>query len=339
MMNDKYRIGLIGLILSVGICAWGQNARKARRGIIVVEDSVRGVRAMEPFKGLTDTGYADVVNAYQKAFPEVRVYCMVIPNAVAIYCPDSLKDWTREERPAIAAIEGGLVPAVKRVSILDTLLAHREEPIYARTDHHWAALGAYYAAKVLAEVAEVPFRGLEDYEEHVLQDYVGSMWTFSRDPRVKAQPETFVWYEPKDTAYQVEQIRYHRKRTGRGRRVRTFLVASAPEASSFFRHYEDGDAAAYCTFMGGDLNTTSIRTATRNGRRLLILKDSYGNALPAFLFGSFEEIHVVDCRYFLQGMRAFVREKGITDILFANNLIHATMAKICENYRNFLNDK
>ena len=68
----------------------------------------------------------------------------------------------------------------------------------------------------------------------------------------------------------------------------------------------------------------------------MILKDSYGNALPAFLFGSFEEIHVVDCRYFLQNMRTFVKEKGITDMLFANNLIHANMPNIVENYRNFL---
>ena len=69
------------------------------------------------------------------------------------------------------------------------------------------------------------------------------------------------------------------------------------------------------------------------------MKDSYGNALPSCLFGSFEEIHVVDCRYFLQNMGDFVREKGITDILFCNNLIHASMPMVQENYQKFLKDR
>ena len=91
--------------------------------------------------------------------------------------------------------------------------------------------------------------------------------------------------------------------------------------------------------MGGDTNTTSVTTSTRNGRHLLILKDSYGNALPSCLFSSFEEIHVVDCRYFLQNMADFVDNHAITDILFANNLIHASMAKTSQAYERYLTQK
>lgn len=87
------------------------------------------------------------------------------------------------------------------------------------------------------------------------------------------------------------------------------------------------------------MNTTSVTTAIRNNRRLLILKDSYGNALPSYLFSSFEEIHVVDCRYFLQNMVDFVNNHAITDILFANNLIHASMEKTCQAYERYLTQK
>lgn len=315
------------------------NAWQGRRGIIILDDSVKGVRAFEPFKGNSEAAaqYADLVNSYKKAFPEVNVYCMVIPNAVAIYCPDSLKAWTKDEGTAIKELMAKLDADVTGVSILDTLRSYSEEPIYSRTDHHWAPLGAYYAARVFAQMAATDYRALKEYDARTIHDYVGSMWTFTRDMKVKASPEDFVYYVPKDSSFEAQRIVYRKvkKRIGR-RRYQTALMASEPESYRFFRHYDDGDGAAYCVFMGGDQNTTSVVTGHKNGRRLMILKDSYGNALPAFLFGSFEEIHVVDCRNFLQNMRTFVKEKGITDMLFANNLIHANMPNIVENYRNFL---
>ena len=82
-------------------------------------------------------------------------------------------------------------------------------------------------------------------------------------------------------------------------------------------------AAVHSTFMGGDLRTTHVKTDVRNGRKLMIIKDSYGNALPGYLFGSFEDIYVVDFRYFTKNIVNYVNDNQITDILFANNLQHA----------------
>jgi hypothetical protein len=268
---------------------------------------------------------------------------MIIPNAVAFYCPDTAKTWTDAELPAIRNIISRLSADVKPVDIFETLQAHVEEPIYSRTDHHWAPLGAHYAAQRFAEVAEVDFKDLSEYEPRVIHDYVGSMWTFSRDKAVKEAPEEFVYYVPRDSSFSATRITYKKvsKRVGRKRKRRTisWLTASEPEAFSFFRNYEDGSSAAYCVFMGGDTNTTSVVTQTKNNRHLLILKDSYGNALPSNLFSSFEEIHVVDCRYFLQNMIEFVKTHAITDILFANNLIHASAPKTVQAYERYLTQK
>lgn len=318
-----------------------QNVRRVRRGIILVDTGMT-VRAIEPYKGNPDNGagYAGIVNRYKRTFPQVNVYCMVIPNAVAYYCPDSVQSWTQTERPAIKEILSKLSADVKAVDIYDTLKAHISEPIYSRTDHHWSPLGAYYAARQFSQAAGIEFKDLTAYEPRAIRNYVGSMYTFSREMAIKNAPEDFVYYVPRDSDYSATHITYKRqsKKIGR-RRWKRFLTASEPETFSFFRNYEDGDANAYCTFMGGDMNTTSIKTAVRNNRRLLILKDSYGNALPPYLFASFEEIHVVDCRYFLQNMVDFVNNHAITDILFANNLIHASMAKTSLAYTRYLTQK
>ncbi len=336
------RLLLILLLLTTTISLMtAQNVRRARRGIILV-DTGMVVRAIEPYRGNPDNGigYADVINRYKQTFPHVNVYCMVIPNAVAFYCPDSVQSWTCAERPAINDILSRLSADVHAVDIYDTLQAHASEPIYSRTDHHWAPLGAYYAAKHFAQVGGLDFKDLTAYEPRTIRNYVGSMYTFSRDKAVKDAPEDFVYYVPRDSDFTATHITYKRqsKKVGR-RRWKRFLTASEPEPFSFFRNYEDGDGNAYCTFMGGDTNTTSVTTAIRNNRRLLILKDSYGNALPPYLFSSFEEIHVVDCRYFLQNMVDFVNSHAITDILFANNLIHASMAKTSQAYERYLTQK
>ncbi|MBR0262837.1 MAG: hypothetical protein IJQ60_03025 [Prevotella sp.] len=336
------RLLLIFLLLTTTISLMtAQNVRRARRGIILV-DTGMVVRAIEPYRGNPDNGigYADVINRYKQTFPHVNVYCMVIPNAVAFYCPDSVQSWTCAERPAINDILSRLSADVHAVDIYDTLQAHASEPIYSRTDHHWAPLGAYYAAKHFAQVGGLDFKDLTAYEPRTIRNYVGSMYTFSRDKAVKDAPEDFVYYVPRDSDFTATHITYKRqsKKVGR-RRWKRFLTASEPEPFSFFRNYEDGDGNAYCTFMGGDTNTTSVTTAIRNNRRLLILKDSYGNALPPYLFSSFEEIHVVDCRYFLQNMVDFVNSHAITDILFANNLIHASMAKTSQAYERYLTQK
>lgn len=340
----KRYIPTILLLLSVTLLMTAQPVRRVRSGIILV-DTGKTVRAIEPYKANYENGtaYAGIVNKYKRMFPEANVYCMVIPNAVAFYCPDTAQAWTDAELPAIRNILSQLSADVKPVEIFDTLQAHVEEPIYSRTDHHWAPLGAYYAAQTFAKVADVDFKDLSDYEPHVIHDYVGSMWTFSRDRAVKEAPEDFVYYVPRDSSYSATRIIYKKvsKRVGRKRHRRTisWLSASEPETFSFFRDYEDGNSAAYCVFMGGDLNTTSVVTQIRNSRRLLILKDSYGNALPSNLFSSFEEIHVVDCRYFLQNMIDFVKTHGITDILFANNLIHASSPKTVQAYERYLTQK
>ena len=60
------------------------------------------------------------------------------------------------------------------------------------------------------------------------------------------------------------------------------------------------------------------------GRKLAIVKDSYGNALVPCLTGSFEDIYVVDARYFEVNAISQFTEWGITDLLFAMNTFSAT---------------
>ena len=308
-----------------------ENAKIANAGIIIVGSGER-VRALMAYGGSGKgcTGYAQAANKYKETFPDVNIYCMVIPTAVEYYCPEKVRNRTRPQRPTIDNVNSHLRPDVKAVDIYATLGAHAEEDIFLRTDHHWAPLGAYYAAEKFAEVAGVPFRPLSSYDRKVVHGYVGSMYGYSKDIAIKKAPEDFVYYVPRDVTYTTTYTNYTIDENYR------VIGMGRPYKSVFFFRFKDGSGGAYCTFMGGDTKITCVRTSTKNGRRLIILKDSFGNAIPGYLFYSFEEIHVIDSRYFTKNMVDYVQENGITDILFANNIFKAYSSQTYAKYLKFL---
>lgn len=307
-------------------------AKIANAGIIIV-GSGKNVRALMAYGGSSRGGvpYAQAANKYKETFGSaVNVYCMVIPTSTEFYTPDKARKMTNPQRPTINNIYAHLSPEVKAVDAYTALATHAKEDIYLRTDHHWAPLGAYYAAQRFAQVAGVPFQDLNHYERRVVHGYVGSMYGYSKDASVKNAPEDFVYYVPQGVTYTTYYTDYtidkNYKVTGEGK----------PHKGIFFNRFRDGSGAAYCTFMGSDTRITRVETSTKNGRRLLILKDSFGNALPGYLFFSFEEVHVIDSRYFTRNMKAYVKEHKVTDILFANNIMKAYSPHIYKNYLKFL---
>ena len=293
-------------------------AKIANAGIMIVGTG-ENVRALMAYGGSAKMGgeFAKTANKYKATFgSKVNVYAMAIPTAIEFYCPTKAKGHTKPQRPTIDNIHSLLSPDVKAVDVYDVLKRHKNENIYLRTDHHWAPLGAFYAAQEFARVANVPFPDLTAYDSMVVHRFVGSMYGYSKDVAVKNAPEDFIYYTPNKVDYSTTYINYtindNYQVTGESHSYKGVY---------FFKH-KDGSGAAYSTFMGGDTKLTTVKTSTNNGRRLLIIKDSFGNALPGYFFYSFEEIHVVDFRYFTKNMSEYVEGNGITDILFTLNVFN-----------------
>lgn len=306
-------------------------AKITNNGIFIV-GKVPIARAMMAYLGKAGGGsYARVVNDYQEKFTDVNIYCMIIPTAVEFYCPERAKSATKPESATIDSLYARLHPAVHRIHLLPVMRAHTDEPIYLRTDHHWSPLGAFYAAQELCRVARVHVPQMTEFEERVTHQFVGSMYGFSRDIAIKRSPEDFIYYVPTNVTYTTTYTIYQVDSTFQ------IVREYSPRQGEFFRHFKDGDSRAYCTFMGGDTKIAKVETSTKNGRKVLILKDSFGNALPGYLFGSFQEVHVIDGRYFTKNMVDYVSENGITDIVFANNVFKAYAGG--KQYQRFLTQR
>lgn len=305
--------------------------KAAKAGIILIGEGDT-LRACNPCNQTPSNGlsYADICNIYKRKLGDsVNVYCMPIPTAIEYYCPDAAQGWTHPEAPVLNNMFAACSDSVLVVNIYNILGEHAAERIFSRTDHHWAPRGAYYAAMKLCEVAGVPFEDLSHYEEHVIHGFVGTMASFSGESCVKQAPEDFYYYTPRDCEYTTTYIQY---KTSKGK-----ITGEHPAAEGdFFKSYADGSGAAYNTFMGGDSKITQVRTGVDNGRRVLIFKDSFGNAIPGYLFFSFEEVHVIDFRFFDRNIIKYISDNKITDVVFANNLTHACGNSSYNAYQRFL---
>ena len=293
-------------------------AKLGSSGTIIIGKGDK-VRALMAFGGTAKGGggYVDLLNTLANEFPNSNVYAMVAPLATEYYLPSKAAKASNPQKPFIYSIRERLSPKVKFVDIYDELLKHKKEDIYLRTDHHWAGLGGYYAAKRLAETAGVPFKGLDAYEKHVVKNFVGSMYGYSKDISVKKAPEDFVYYVPTQVGYDAQFVSYTLNKNFK------IVRESKPYKSAFFKKFKDGSGNAYLTFIGTDQAYVKVKTSTPGNRKLLIIKDSYGNAVPGNLFYSFNEVHVIDFRYFTHNLKEYVNKNGITDIAVCFNVFNA----------------
>lgn len=290
--------------------------------------TILGTRALEVYGGDKNLkripNFAETLNNFAASMPGVNVYSMPVPKACAYYLQSSptYGYMTGYSLRDLKAIEERL-SGVKNIDIYDTLKNHANEEIYFRTDHHWTGLGAYYAAQKFANDLQLPFQDLSAYEKTVRPGYVGTMYKYSGYKQVLVDnPEDFVTYKPK-VGYTAT---FYNQSFQNGR-------TRDPEDGMYFYYSDDKRSSWYSTYLNGDAYAWQIKSdACSNGRKLLIVKDSYGNPLANYLLYSFEEIYVVDARVFELKLKDFVTEHGITDVLFAESLFSA----VGETYINQL---
>ncbi|MGN0610830.1 MAG: DHHW family protein [Ruminiclostridium sp.] len=273
-------------------------------GILVagMDGHYRGIMFYGGTYGYCDQ-YVTDVKAFQSALPEVTVYSMVIPTSVDFYNPDEYSGYTELQKDKIEYIENELKnTGVTNIKVYDTLSKHTDEDIYARTDHHWMPLGAYYAAQVFCKDAGVKVPDISKYRKETCGGYVGSMYYYSSDVNLYNDPEQYtVYYSPNEDKLTTT---YYDRYYSNGYESNLFLCNDA----SYY----------YLSFLGSDDLIAHIKTNASTGRNLVVIKESYGNALIPFLTESFDNIYVLDLRYCEVNAVNFCKQVGATDLLFAN---------------------
>ncbi len=248
--------------------------------------------------------FCSMVNDMKKMVGSgVNVYTMGAPVSSAFYTPKGMTGVTTDQHKAITDLNKFLRSDVKNVDTYAALAPHTSEYIYFRTDHHWTELAAYYAAEAFAKTAGVPFKTLSEMQAGVKKGFTGSMHYYSNCQEFLTYPDTYYYWKPKNSYTTTYYNGYFQ----------------GARAGSLFYDWATG-SSCYLSVLGTDDTIAEIKTDVKNGRTLVLFKDSYGNALVPYFVGSFEKIYVLDMRYTHVGLKNFYKQVGATDILFGSSL-------------------
>ena len=275
--------------------------RRSASGVYFADDGY----LIEMFDDL-DEVYWEKNLGYVRDFSEkygergLRVSTMLIPTA-SLVLEEKLPGFAPEvDQRALLSEAAGRLPGF--VDVSGALGGHKDEYIFYRTDHHWTTLGAFCAYNCWrGYLGEAP-RPLDDFDQTVLSDaFYGT--TYSKASLYTASPDTITAFVPREAG--ALAVDYN---------LGEILRDSIYETS----YLEAKDK--YSVFLNANQSISHISTQTQNGRRLLIVKDSYANAFVQLLTEDYEEIYVVDLRYFKASIEEFIAGNGITDALVLYNI-------------------
>lgn len=283
-----------------------------------------GDRAVEVFYGNEENAkrYANTIsNMKQVLGEEIDVYNMIIPTSVEFALPKEYQHMSTPQKPVIDNIYDNLLGDIKTVDVYNALEKHKDEYLYFNTDHHWTSLGAYYAYEQFAKTAGLKAKSLDGYEKHSKEDFLGTLFTQTQDTKLKKNKDVIDYYKiPVD--YDV--YRYEKGNE------------DTPVPTTLYADYAEG-VNAYSIFLHGDYPMIKIQNKdSHTGNKLVVVKESYGNALIPFLIPHYDEIYVVDSRYYNNNLIQLVNEAEINEVLFINNIFAANTDKIVKTLEELL---
>lgn len=252
--------------------------------------------------------YADAINQANKKLSGATVYNMVVP----LHYTYKLTDEQIKQAGGSDCVEvidyiySRLDSGIKTVDAHSQLLSHKDEYIYYRTDHHWTALGAYYAYVAFCNAKGITPTSLNDYEKYTFDGFLGTFYTSTNNKLLEKNPDYVEAFVPKGTN-EVSVI----DKQGNS--------ATYPIVRKNTDTYYAAASSKYNCFIAGDHPISTIHNPDKNdGSSIVVIKESYGNAFVPFLVDSYEYVYVIDYRYYKGSLVDFVEEKDIDDVLFLN---------------------
>ena len=247
---------------------------------------------------------ADALTAFLTRHGDLPQYVMVAPTAVTALA---------DKLPALADAggEGAWLDRLKAdlaatpaqfVDLREPFAAARDSAqLYYRTDHHWTADGARAAYLALSKAAGLSGEAAPFERKLLSAGFQGTLAAAS-GWRMGDREDLYGWL-PAESAPQC---------------VVTWVEENRRSASLYRVDCLD-TRDQYAVFLGGNFAEVRIETTAMNGRKLLVLKDSYANCLIPLLTADYQKLVIVDPRYFTGDLETLMAAEGVNEILLLYN--------------------
>lgn len=187
------------------------------------------------------------------------------------------------------------------IPVSDDLQKHKKETIFYKTDHHWTTLGAWYGYKSYLKSCGKSTKPADNKKEwkKVSQDFLGT--THSK-VNMYSTADTIFIYEP-------------------SAKMKVIYNLGEKTEHSFYQNKFLKEKDKYSVFFGGNQALLEISGGKKNGKTLLMIKDSFANCMIPFLAEDFEKVVVADMRQLNVGISMLLRSYQPTDVLILYNNI------------------
>lgn len=263
---------------------------------------------MEGFKRSDDNSTLSKlseINKFTNNNTGLKVSMMLVPNKVEIYSnllPKSNPNNSQKEY--VNFVKKNLDSKIKVVELFDVFEKNKNNiDLYFKTDHHWTTDGAY-----LAYVEYCKALNLEPINENMLErnlasdSFKGSLY-YKNGAEIGFPDELYLYLNKNEDKPVL--VKYY---------------DDLKKVPSLYDVSKLQGRDPYEVFTGGNHTQIKIRTNIDTKRKLLVVKDSYANAMLPFLVNNFSEITVVDLRYFTGSLQDVIQNNELTDVLFLNNI-------------------
>lgn len=176
--------------------------------------------------------------------------------------------------------------------------------VYYKTDHHWTSEGAYLAYTALADELGFTANTKDQYEITTHSGFYGT--TYSSSGYWLSKPDDIQVWDCKRHSTKVSI-------TDNG-------VTKYYKSMFFTDHLNEDDK--YPVFLDGNHPYTVIKNNSMklSGDKLLVIKDSFAHSLVPFLVDHFEEIVMIDMRYYKQSVSELIENGDFDQMLFVYSI-------------------
>lgn len=244
----------------------------------------------------------DAMNRFAKKHENMKINAMIVPNAVYVmedYLPKGAP--VRDQGKDMKKLKKSLSGEIGFIDVTKTLQQHVNEGMYYKTDHHWTSRAALYSFKTAAEQLGIE-NPITEYKAYMVDaSFSGTL--ASRSGYHKAEDEIQV-YAPEGVELQ-------------------YLVSDSDDGKKRPTVYDKSklkEKDKYQVFFGGNHAMVDIMTTNDTTRKLIVFKDSYANCFVPYLIPYYNEIVMIDPRYYYENVETLIANKGITEALFLYNL-------------------
>lgn len=268
--------------------------------IFIGKDGQLFEKFIEASQEETDAKIA-AINSFYERYSNLNMSFILTPTATKVleeklpkYAPND------DELAYINKVFSGLNDNIITINPYEALNQNKDDYLFYKTDHHWTSKGAYITYTVMCEKLGLTAKPIDDFDiVNVTNSFYGSL--SSKIGTKGKVSDSIDVYIPKESDFVVNYVSEQIKST-----------------SLFDSEYLD-KKDKYCVFTRGNHALINIKTLSDPNKKLLIIKDSYANCFLPFLTSHYEEINVVDLRYYYDDLDKLIENKEITDVLFLYN--------------------